>query len=105
MLRALGTRPGQIARLVMLETVLLAVAATALGMGVGAAAIWLMRNGVPLGARIEFGGVVLDSMRARFSARALGLTPLLMLAAGLLAGLPPALRAARIVPVAALREE
>jgi len=104
-LRTLGTRPWQVGRLVMLETVMLAVVSTASGMGVGAAAIWLMRDGVPLRARVEFGGVILDSMRARFSFRALCLTPVLMLGTGVLAGILPAIRAARIVPVVALRED
>ena len=97
-LRALGATPGQVAKLTLIETGLLGglagVVAMPLGMALSAFLVFVIN-------RRSFGW----TMPLVFDGRSLLAAPLLGAAAGLVGGLYPAWRAARVEPARALREE
>jgi len=106
-LKALGTRPLQVGRLVVYETLLLSLLATSAGMGLGFLIIFIVAHsgGIPLGEGMAFGGVVIDSLSARFSDRTLYLSPAVIMGTGLLVSVFPAIRAGRIIPVKAIHQK
>ncbi len=87
--RALGARPGQVAAQFVAESMLLALigGVAGLGLGAGAAAVLAVLSGQPLAVPpiVIVGG------------------PALAIVVGAIAGLRPAIRAARLSPTAALR--
>ena len=92
LLRALGAARGQILGLFLLEAVLLALLGGLLGFVIGAGGAWLIGSLVPaLPTRTAWSFVLIAELTA-------GLI-------GLAAGVLPALRAAALDPVAALRDE
>jgi putative ABC transport system permease protein len=92
LLRALGAKQGQILALFLGEAVLLATLGGLAGLTVGASGAWLLGAAVPaLPVQIAWGFVVLAEVTAALI--------------GLAAGVLPALAAARLDPVAALRDE
>jgi putative ABC transport system permease protein len=97
-LRALGFTAGQVARLVVVETALLGLLAGVLAVPVGGALAAVL---VFVINRRSFGW----TMDLVLAPGALALAPLLGLVAGLLGGLYPATRMARISPAEALRDE
>jgi putative ABC transport system permease protein len=97
-LRALGFTAGQVARLVAMETALLGLLAGVLAVPVGGALAAVL---VFVINRRSFGW----TMDLVLAPGALALAPLLGLVAGLLGGLYPATRMARISPAEALRDE
>jgi putative ABC transport system permease protein len=97
-LRATGMTPGQLAGLILLQTGSLGLAAGLLALPLG----WIMGDLLIHVVNVRSFGWSLDRI---VPASALALGPALALTAALLAGLYPALRAARTDPAAALREE
>ena len=92
LLRALGAGQGQILALFLGEAVLLATLGGLAGLTVGASGAWLLGATVPaLPVHIAWGFVVLAEVTAALI--------------GLAAGVLPALAAARLDPVMALRDE
>jgi putative ABC transport system permease protein len=94
--KALGATPGSILGLVLLEAVLITAVAGYLGLVAGVALVEFGARGLPDSEFFVNPGV---DLRVAVSAT------LLLIAAGVLAGLVPALRAARIQPVEALKDE
>jgi ABC-type lipoprotein release transport system permease subunit len=104
-MKAVGTRPGQIVKMVVAETAILAVACIVLGslLGWGLNA-YLGQHGVSLGSPIEWGGVQLEYMKGEVNARSFYLPALTVLFTSLIVCLPPALRAARTEPAKTMRQ-
>jgi putative ABC transport system permease protein len=92
LLRALGAARGQILAIFLLEAVLLALLGGLAGLSAGVGGAWLIGAAVPaLPTRTAWGFVLLALLTAALI--------------GLGAGVIPALRAAALDPVAALRDE
>jgi len=108
LLKALGATPLGIVNGVLAEALLLAACATIAGAVLGVAgAMWLHRVGIDVsrlgGDGVTFAGVAFNPvMRATLRARAVLDTALVMVAACVLASIYPAVRAARLEPVAAM---
>lgn len=111
LLKALGFRPARLVALILLESVLLAAIATALGLVFGGALdFWLVTVGIDLSGSLKdgvsFSGVVLDPVIKGVVdpwrvAQIVGALCTICV----LASLWPALRASRLQPVAALRAD
>lgn len=94
-MKAVGTRPGQIVRMVLYETLILAFLSIILGSLIG----WLTNSylseyGIQLASPIDWGGAQLDTLKGEVNARSLYLPTLTVLITAVLVCLPPALRAA-----------
>lgn len=104
-LAALGTTPRQLVALILAEAFWLSLVAVGAGVLVGAGInAWIGVSGIPLGAyAVDFGGVMLDRMPAVNTFESTVELPLIIVAAGVLSALLPALRASRMKPTEALR--
>ena len=105
-LRALGARPSFIVRTVLLESFLLCLCGTALGVALGAGAIFYYRRAglvLPLKDAVSY-FMPFDTvlyLRFNWPMHIAALASVLL--TSLLAGLPPALKAAKLKPTEALR--
>ncbi len=110
-MKALGTRPGRIVRLVLWESLLLGVLSCVGGLLLGGALDWLLvEYGLSLtasnGDRLSTGGVLFDPrIFGVVRADRIVVTVVTLLAVAVVAALWPALRAARLRPVAAMRDD
>ncbi len=109
-LMALGLRPAQVRRLVLLESFLLGALGTLLGLACGLGLnYWMSRVGIDLSSWITpvtyAGGTIQPRLKAIFEARNFIDPAWLLLVVSLLAGFFPARRAAKLQPVEAIREE
>jgi len=109
-LMAQGMRPWTIRGLVLLETLLLAGIALAIGLAGGASmTFYMQRVGIDLSRYITpvtyAGGTILPRLHAVFEPGNFTVPAGMLLLVSLLAGFLPANRAARLDPVAAVREE
>ncbi len=103
-LKALGTRPFQIFMLIVLETVCLAIVSIIIGTVIGICANWLLYTyGITYPAPIEYGGYVFDRLTARITLRSAVMPAAIIFGTALLVSIFPAIRAARIIPVKAMR--
>jgi len=106
---ALGSSPGRLRRLVLLEALLLGSISAIVGCLLGALATWyLVEVGIDLQTFIpetlEFGGVVFDPvLRAAWDLIWMVRIALFIVVLTLLAALYPAIKAGRIMPVEAMR--
>jgi len=106
-MRALGTRPAQIVRLVLLEAVYLGVIGTALGMTAGILLVTLLAwEGIDL-SRWSGAMDLVSSLKPiiypALRPASVGIASLAAFATTLIAAIYPALRAARLRPVDAIR--
>ncbi len=109
-LMALGMRPGQVRLLVLTETAAMGLLSLVFGLGLGWAMTFYMQQvGIDLSGWITpityAGGTILPRLSAELQWANFLLPAFLLLLVCLLAGFLPANRAARLRPVAAIREE
>ncbi len=109
-LMALGLRPGQIKRLVLLESLLLGLIGTLLGLVCGLILSYYMsRFGIDLSTWITpityAGGTMQPRLKAIFEYRNFIEPAYLLVVVSVLAGFFPARRAANLQPVQAIRED
>lgn len=103
-LKALGTRPFQIFLMIVLETACLAVLSIIIGAAAGVFANWMLSEyGITYSTPIEYGGFVFDRITAKITLRSLVLPAVIVLGTAILVSILPAIRAARIIPVKAMR--
>jgi putative ABC transport system permease protein len=99
LLRALGATRGQVLRAVTAEALLLAVAASALGLLVGLGFARL------LGALFDAAGMGIPRAGMDLAPRTIAVSLTVGIGVTLLAALAPALRATRVAPIAAMQEQ
>lgn len=109
-LMALGMRPWQIRTLILTETAAMGVISLVFGLGLGLGlTLYMQQVGIDLSSWIppvtNAGGTILPRLSAELQWANLLLPAGLLLLICLLAGFLPANRAARLRPVAAIREE
>ena len=103
-LRALGTRPLKIFQLVVLETAFLAVLSVAAGAVLSLACNYLLSiYGIPMPAPVDYGGMEFSRIWSSISPGTLWIPAAVTLGTAVGVSALPALRAARIAPVEALR--
>jgi len=104
-LKAIGTRPGQVFMLIVLETLMLSIMSIIVGIIGGLAAnAYFAEYGITYPDPIEWGGMIIEHMKARITPRTIWIPSLVIFFTAFVVSIWPALRAARIVPVKALRE-
>ena len=102
-LRAIGSRPYQLIRMIFLETTMLAVISIAIGLALVLPVIaWFTYTGIEMPQPIDMGGVDFTHMKGELSLYVLLLPMAFMLGTAALISLPPGVRAARILPRDAL---
>jgi ABC-type lipoprotein release transport system permease subunit len=102
-LKALGTRPFQIFAIIVMESVFLSMISIVIGTALGMFGNWMLSiYGITYPTPIEYGGFVFDKLTARITVRSLVMPALIISATALLVSIPPAIRAARIIPVKAM---
>jgi putative ABC transport system permease protein len=101
-LTAIGTTPGQVLRLLLMEAFWLALLGT--GLGVAVASVLNIYTAIPLvGGELEFSGVKMSVMQPANNLRGNVVYPLIILVTAVIAGVIPGLRASRMNPSEALR--
>ena len=103
-LRAIGTSPGEVFRLVLLEVVMMALASIALGALAGWGVNYLLSiKGLYFGQSFTYGGIEFGRMYAEVNAQSFYIPALAVLLSAVAVSLFPATRAARIAPARAMR--
>jgi putative ABC transport system permease protein len=104
LLKALGTKPGRVVRLVVLEVVILALLAMLAGAAIGLGAnLILSRHGIRFSTGLTYGGMVFDTMRSEINLRSFTIPALTVILSALLVSLFPALKASRTDPARTMR--
>jgi ABC-type antimicrobial peptide transport system permease subunit len=104
LLRAIGTKPWQIFRMVLLEVNILAVISVLLGTTLGIVINHIFsQHGIDLPQAFTYGGVEFKTMYTMVSARSLYIPAITVLLSATLISIFPALRAARTDPAVAMR--
>jgi putative ABC transport system permease protein len=104
LMKALGTRPGQVVRLVLAELFLIAVGGVILGSGLSAVLNWLLSiRGIAIPTPISYGGVEFSRMYSEINARSFLIPAITVSLSAILVGVAPALKAARTEPAKAMR--
>ncbi len=105
-MRALGTRPAAVFRLIVLETALLCLISIAVGVALSLSFnYYLSVHGIKLSTAFEYGGMEMDTILSVVNLRTLWIPGLVTFLAALTVSVFPAIRAAKIVPVKAMKEK
>lgn len=103
-LKAIGTKPTQIFKLVLCEVAIISLASICVGALLGVLANFLLSiYGITLPEEFTYGGVKFQTMYAEVNARSLIIPAITVLLSALVVGLFPAIKAARIMPAKAMR--
>jgi ABC-type lipoprotein release transport system permease subunit len=105
-LRALGTRPFQVFQLIVIETAFLSLLSIVPGSVSGILANWILSvKGITLSTPLEWGGFYFDTITAKITLRSILIPAAVVFSTAILVSILPAIRAARVVPVKALRAD
>lgn len=103
-LKALGTRPAQVFKLIVLETAFLSIIAALAGLLISLPVnLYFSRFGLDYPAPIDIGGIEIATLQASITVRSLCLPVAITIFTALLVSILPAVRAARVVPMKAMR--
>lgn len=103
-LKAIGTRPGLLVRLILLESLLLAAMGCIVGLLLALPVnSYFVHHGIQLSHGFDMGGILFDRLLGEFSWFTLGVPALVVMGSTLLVSLYPAVRVARITPLTALQ--
>ena len=103
-LKAIGSRPWNVARLIVLETSMLAFLGLVVGLILTLPVIWwFATTGINMPEPIDIGGVNMQAMRGEFSWTVFTFPTLIVYAYALLISIFPAIKAARVSPIDAMR--
>ena len=103
-MRAVGTRPSHILYQIVLETLILSLMAAAIGAAFTVPLLWpLVKYGIPMGQPMTIGGIEIITFKAGFVPEAFIVPFLVIVTTATLVSVLPAIRAARIKPVDAMR--
>lgn len=103
-LKAVGTKPHQIIRLVLLEVTILAIFCITIGIGLGFAAnSFLSTHGIQLGQAFTYGGMKFETMYAEVNVRSFTIPAVTVLLSAILISLFPAIKAAKTEPAKTMR--
>ena len=104
LLKALGTKPRRIVRLVLLEILFLAIVSSVIGAGLGLGAnAFLSRHGIKFGSGLTYGGMVFDTMKSEINVRSFTIPAVTVLVCAVVVSLIPALKASRTEPARTMR--
>lgn len=102
-LKAIGSRPADLVKLICLETTLLAFFSVIAGIVIAVPMnIWLTQVGFRLPEPVDLGGVSMQAMRGVFNLDVFVIPMLFMMITAVVIALPPGIRAGRIQPRDAL---
>jgi putative ABC transport system permease protein len=104
LLKAVGTKPRQIVRLVLLEIMVLSLIAMTFGagLGLGVNAI-LSKHGIQFSSGLTYGGMVFDTMKSEINLRSFVIPAFTVIISAILVSLFPAAKAARTEPAKTMR--
>ncbi len=103
-LKAVGTKPGQIVKMVMSEVTILTVFCIFVGIVVGLLLnYYFTTHGYTLPEPLSYGGMKFQTMRSEINARSFYIPAITVLFAAVLVGIFPALKAARTDPAKSMR--
>jgi ABC-type lipoprotein release transport system permease subunit len=103
-LKAIGTRPGQLIKMVLLEVNILGLLCVAAGIGVGLLLnYWASTQGYSLSEPLSYGGMEFQTMKSIINARSFYLPAAIVAVSATLVSLFPAIKAARTRPAQAMR--
>ncbi len=103
-LKAVGTKPGQIFWLVICEVVIIALVSICVGALLGVLANYLLSiYGITYPEEITFGGMKLKTLYAEVNVRSLYIPAITVMLSAAVVSLYPAIKAARIMPAKAMR--
>ncbi len=104
LLKAVGTRPRQVFKIVMTEAAVLALICIVLGAVIAFFLnSYVSSHGIRLGEPISYGGITLEDMTTEINLRSFLIPAFTVFATAFLAGFFPAVKAARTVPVKSMR--
>ncbi len=104
-LKAIGTRPMGVFNLIMIESGILAGLSCLLGaICVLPLNYWMANTGIQMPEAIDMGGIAFDVLRGEISWFSMGMPALVVMFSTLAVSIVPAIRAANISPVQAMRE-
>lgn len=104
-LKAIGTRPFGIFKLILLESSMLAMASCLLGACFALPLnLWMATEGIPMPTPVDMGGIRFDTMLGEVSLFSMGMPVLVVLGSTLLVSVVPAIRASQISPTQAMRD-
>ena len=103
-LKAVGTKPTQIFRLVLCEVFIIALGSICVGALLGVLTNYLLSiYGIKLPEEFTYGGIKFETMYAEVNARSLIIPAITVLLSATVVSLFPAIKAARIMPAKAMR--
>ncbi|MFW6136527.1 MAG: ABC transporter permease [Candidatus Aminicenantaceae bacterium] len=103
-LKAVGTKPHQIVKLVLAEVNILAVFSIIFGVGIGLLVNWILSQyGFSLSQPISWGGMDIQSMKAEINIRSFVIPAVTVLLSAVTVSIVPALKAARTEPARIMR--